>query len=93
MRKLREQQVQKNLRPWPERFGLRLWTWAATRPAVYGVVTRIAARIGKWMGGRDRLLHRLPAAGAEWTSGRDFPAPRGRTFRELYARPRSRRTR
>jgi len=93
MRKLREQQVQKSLRPWPERLGLRLWAWAAARPAVYGVLTRIVARIGKWIGGRDRLLHRLPGAGAEWTSGRDFPAPRGRTFRELYARTRNRRTR
>ena len=92
MRKLREQQVQKNLRPWSERFALRLWAWTAARPAVYGVLTRIAARIGKWMGGRDGLLHKLPGAGSEWTSGRDFPAPRGRTFRELYARNRNRRT-
>ena len=92
MRKLREQQVQRGLRPWPERLGLRLWAWAAARPAVYGLLTRIAARIGKWVGGRDGLLHNLPAAGSEWTSGRDFPAPRGRTFRELYARNRIRRT-
>jgi L-lactate dehydrogenase complex protein LldF len=93
MRKLREEQVQKNLRPWPERFGLRLWAWAATRPAVYGLLSRIAARMGKWMGGRDGLLHKLPAAGAEWTSGRDLPVPRGKTFRELYARSRNGRTR
>jgi len=91
MRKLREQQVQKNLRPRSERLGLRLWAWAAERPAIYGVLTLIAARMGKWIGGRDRLLHRLPASGSEWTAGRDFPAPRGRTFRELYARNRNRR--
>jgi len=90
MRKLREQQVQKNLRPLPERLGLRLWAWTATRPAIYGLLTRIAARIGKWLGGRDRLLHALPAAGSEWTSARDFPAPSGRTFRELYAKHRNR---
>jgi len=29
------------------------------------------------------LIHRLP--GNAWTSGRDMPAPRGKTFRELYA--------
>jgi L-lactate dehydrogenase complex protein LldF len=91
MRKLREQQVQKHLRPWPERLVLSLWAWTAARPAVYGLLTHIAARMGKWLGGRDRLLHRLPAAGSEWTSGRDFPAPRGKTFRELYARNRMRR--
>ena len=92
MRKLREQQVRKNLRPWPERLGLRLWAWTAARPAIYGLLTCIAARIGNWLGGRDGLLHKLPAAGSEWTLGRDFPAPRGRTFRELYARHRSRET-
>ncbi|HVY06211.1 MAG TPA: LutB/LldF family L-lactate oxidation iron-sulfur protein [Burkholderiales bacterium] len=91
MRKLREKQVEANLRPWTERFGLRTWAWAAQRPAIYGMFARIASRLGKWFGGRDRLLHRLPAAGAEWTSGRDFPAPRGKTFRELYGRHRSRR--
>jgi L-lactate dehydrogenase complex protein LldF len=39
------------------------------------------------LGGRDRLLHRLPL-GRGWTDGRDMPAPAGRTFRELYARRR-----
>ena len=92
MRKLREQQVQKNLRPWPERLGLRLWAWTATRPAVYGFLTGIAARLGKWLGGRERLLHRLPGAGSEWTASRDFPAPSGKTFRELYAARRNRET-
>lgn len=89
MRKLREQQVQKRLRPWAERLGLRLWAWTAARPALYGWLTAIAARMGKWMGGRTGLLHRLPAAGSQWTSKRDMPAPRGKTFRELYARHRN----
>ena len=31
------------------------------------------------------MIHSLPGAGAGWTSGRDLPAPAGRTFRELYA--------
>jgi hypothetical protein len=37
-----------------------------------------------WMGGKKRLLHKLPLAGG-WTDGRDLPAPEGRTFRDLYA--------
>jgi L-lactate dehydrogenase complex protein LldF len=86
MRKLREQQVRRKLRPWSERFGLTLWAWAATRPLVYGVLARMAARIGKGLGGRHGLLRKLPGPGSEWTSGRDLPAPRGKTFRELYAR-------
>ena len=85
MRKLREKQVEKNLRPTGERLGLRIWTWAALHPRVYSLLTRIAARAGRLMGGRERLLHRLPLGGSGWTSGRDLPAPRGRTFREIYA--------
>jgi L-lactate dehydrogenase complex protein LldF len=85
MRKLRERQVKRNLRPWAERVGLRLWRWAAMRPVAYGLLSRVAARAGRLLGGRDRLLHRLPGAGSEWTAGRDLPAPRGKTFRDLYA--------
>ena len=36
------------------------------------------------LAGRDGMIHKLPL-GAGWTSGRDMPAPAGRTFRELYA--------
>ena len=35
-------------------------------------------------GGRDKLIHTLPGIDG-WTSGRDMPAPEGKTFRELYA--------
>jgi L-lactate dehydrogenase complex protein LldF len=90
MRKLREKQVERNLRPWTERFGLKLWAWAATHPAVYALMTRIAARVGRMMGGKSGMLHKLPGAGGEWTRGRDLPAPKGRTFRELHAQQKGR---
>lgn len=83
MRKLREKQVAAGLRPRAERVGLALWSWLAQRPSLYALATRIAARIGRRMGGEQRVIHRLPAGG--WTAERDFPAPQGRTFRELYA--------
>jgi L-lactate dehydrogenase complex protein LldF len=35
------------------------------------------------MGGKEKLIHTLPGAPG-WTNGRDFPAPSGKTFRELY---------
>jgi L-lactate dehydrogenase complex protein LldF len=37
----------------------------------------------KWLGGSEKLIHRLPLASG-WSDGRDFPAPAGKTFRELY---------
>jgi L-lactate utilization protein LutB len=85
MRKLREKQVERKLNPASERMGLRMWAWAALHPGMYSFLTRIMARMGKWVGGRDRLLHKLPGAGSGWTDERDLPAPAGKTFRELYA--------
>lgn len=84
MRKLREEQMRQGLRPWPERAALWAWAWVAARPALYAWVTRIGARVLKRMGDEAGLLHRLPF-GSGWTNGRDFPAPVGRTFRELYS--------
>jgi L-lactate dehydrogenase complex protein LldF len=85
MRKLRERQMERKLRPLAERWGLKLWAWAACRPAVYAWLTWVATRIGKFAGGREGLLHRLPPGAAEWTRQRDLPAPKGKTFREIYA--------
>src|SRR5690348_16765536 len=85
LRKLREQQFARGLRRWPERAGLRLWSWLASHPRTYGLATRIGVRVLAALGGRERLLHKLPLAGG-WTGGRDFPAPAGRTFRDLYAK-------
>ena len=84
LRKLREQQFDRGLRPWTERAGLRAWSWLAAHPWLYDWATRIAARLLKRLGGSERLIHRLPFGGG-WTEGRDLPAPSGRTFRELYA--------
>jgi L-lactate dehydrogenase complex protein LldF len=84
MRKLREKQVDRGLRSWQERVGLRLWAWVAQRPALYGLLARIGARIGRLAGGSDGMIRHLPGEG--WTEGRDLPAPSGKTFRELYAR-------
>jgi len=84
LRELREQQFARHLRPWRERAGFRLWAWLAAHPGLYALATRVASRMLAAMGGRGRLIHRLPLAGG-WTDGRDMPAPAGKTFRELYA--------
>ena len=63
--------------------GLALWSWLARRPAVYGMMTALGARVLSLLGGADRRIRRLPLGGG-WTKGRDLPAPQGKTFRELY---------
>ena len=83
LRKLREKQVDKNLRPLMERLALKAWAWVAARPALYGLAARFAVRYLKWLAaGSDRI--RVLGVAPEWTLGRDFPAPAGKTFRELY---------
>jgi len=59
----------------------------ARHPAVYARVTALGARALSLLGGAEKLIHYLPFGGG-WTAGRDFPAPAGHTFRELYAKRR-----
>ncbi|MGH6611316.1 MAG: LutB/LldF family L-lactate oxidation iron-sulfur protein [Burkholderiaceae bacterium] len=83
MRKLREQQWQRRLRPWHERVGLAAWAFAAKRPELYAWAAKWGVRALKSLGGRERRIRSLPL-GAGWTTSRDLPAPSGKTFRELY---------
>jgi L-lactate dehydrogenase complex protein LldF len=82
-RKLREREFEANLRPWRERVGLKVWSWVALRPALYGPLSGLGVRLLRNLGGADGMIRRLPLAGG-WTDGRDLPAPTGRTFRALY---------
>ena len=82
-RKLREAAFERGLRPWSERAGLKLWSWFARRPALYGFASALGVRMLKAIAGRGGMIRRLPLGGG-WTAERDMPAPAGRTFRELY---------
>jgi len=84
LRKLRERQMERHLRPWQERLGLAVWGYLAMRPAAYGLFTKVAVRILERLGGSGKSIAKLPL-GAGWTNTREMPAPVGRTFRELYA--------
>lgn len=88
LRKLREQQFDLKLKTWPEMLALRAWGWLAARPLLYGAVMRIKARLLKTMADERGMIRSLPF-GSGWTDRRDFPAPQGRTFREMYKEARS----
>src|SRR5687767_8186778 len=60
MRKLRERQFERRLRPWTERMALAAWAWTAARPRMYAMMTTLAARLLAWMGGADKRLARVP---------------------------------
>lgn len=83
LRKLRERQFERGLRPWYETAALAGWGWAARNPSVYRLGARVAARVLRWMGGERRMIRSLPMASG-WTDQRDFPAPSGKTFMDLY---------
>ena len=84
MRKWRERQFDRKLRPFSERFAISVWSFFIIRPALYAFASRIGARVAALMGGKEKLIHSLPGIDG-WTQGRDMPAPAGKTFRELYA--------
>jgi L-lactate dehydrogenase complex protein LldF len=84
LRKLREKQVEKQLRPLFERIALKVWAWIASCPTLYALGAWFGVRYLKWLAGGKASIPVLGAAPG-WTSGRDFPAPEGKTFRELYA--------
>ncbi|HYC43835.1 MAG TPA: LutB/LldF family L-lactate oxidation iron-sulfur protein [Noviherbaspirillum sp.] len=83
LRKLREKQVEQNLRPKAERLGLTVWAFVARRPALYRLATKIGVRFMRMMAGNRKTISKLPFAGG-WTDHREMPAPSGKTFRELY---------
>ena len=74
MRKWRERQFDMKLRPFGERAAIAVWGFFVMRPVLYAFASRIGARIAAWMGGREKLIHKLPGIDG-WTDGRDMPAP------------------
>jgi L-lactate dehydrogenase complex protein LldF len=84
LRKLRERQFDRKLRPKTERFGMLAWSFVAQRPNLYALSVRIANRALRMLGRkRNRIAHLAMAKG--WTDFRDLPTPASKTFRELYA--------
>ena len=92
MRYWREQAFTDRISPARERLAVRLWAFAARRPALYRLVSALGVQLLARLGGGRQRLSRLPLAGG-WTAGRDLPAPEGRTFHSLWRQQRPERTR
>ncbi len=84
MRHWREREFERHLTPRATRWGLGLWAYFARRPRLYRAATALAALALRAMAGRRGRFRRLPLA-AGWTDHRDFPAPEGRTFQQIWA--------
>ena len=83
LRKLREQQFSRGLRPWQEKAAFKVWAFVAQRPALYRVLSRMGIKAMSWWGKRKGGIHSLPGVKG-WTDQRDFPVPTGETFSNLY---------
>jgi L-lactate dehydrogenase complex protein LldF len=89
LRRLRHEQWEAGFIAGKVRWGLGLWAWLATRPALYRLATRVGVALLGWMGKASGRFRRLPLAGG-WTAGRDMPAPQGTTFHAAWAKRSSR---
>jgi L-lactate dehydrogenase complex protein LldF len=83
LRKLREQQFGRGLRPWREQLAFKVWAFVASKPTLYRLLTRIGVKTLGWLGRRNGGIAKLPLASG-WTNDRDFPVPQGETFSSLY---------
>jgi L-lactate dehydrogenase complex protein LldF len=83
MRHWREREFEKHLSPTTVRYGLGFWAFFAKRPRLYQFATRWAMRMLANRAFGIGRFKSLPLAGG-WTRHRDFPAPQGKTFQQLW---------
>ncbi len=84
MRHWRDREFERHLTPPALRHGTRVWAFFARRPRLYHLLAGLQMPLLARLGRRRGRFARLPLAGG-WTRHRDFPAPQGRTFQQLWA--------
>jgi len=82
MRYWRAKEFEAHMAPKAMVFGLSFWAFAARHPVVYRLGARLLSRLLKMLG-RDGAVHSLPLMRG-WFAVRDFPAPAGRTFQDMW---------
>jgi L-lactate dehydrogenase complex protein LldF len=82
MRHWRAKEYADGLAPKATVAGLSLWAFAAKRPALYRFGASIIARLFRLLS-RNGAVRALPLMRG-WFAVRDFPAPQGKTFQELW---------
>lgn len=88
LRKLREQQFNRGIRPWKEQLALRVWAFTASKPWLYRLVSQLGVKgLTWWAARREGGIGKLPFVEG-WSSSKDFPTPAGNTFSKLYKKQR-----
>jgi L-lactate dehydrogenase complex protein LldF len=83
MRYWRAREYAAGLAPKTTTFGLSLWAYAAKRPALYRAAASLAARTLRTLAGSRGTVRAIPLMYG-WFVARNFPAPQGKTFHELW---------
>jgi len=65
--------------------GMRVLGWIGTKPRLFGLAGRVAARIAAHRA-IDGWIDRMPGHLAAWTKSRDFPVPAAESFQERWAK-------
>jgi len=82
MRHWRAREYASGFAPKATRFGLNVWAFVAKHPKLYRFAAGVAARVLKLLS-LDGRVRALPLM-RNWFAVRDFPAPQGKTFHELW---------
>ena len=68
----------------PTAAAMRVASWAMSDAGRFAAAERAAA-LTHVVGGKDRVVKRLPYPGSKWTGSRDMPVPPSRSFRRWWA--------
>jgi L-lactate dehydrogenase complex protein LldF len=69
--------------PTPEAVAMRTLGWTMANSRRWSRALRLA-KLGRVLGRRDDVIHRLPGPGSAWTDFRDAPRPPRQTFRDWW---------
>ncbi len=84
LRSWRQKQWEDGPVPLVQRWGMGMWAFWAKRPKAYHFGAKLKMRLLGLIGSRKGHFSSLPFAKG-WTQDRDFPAPEGKTFQQLWS--------
>ncbi len=91
LRSWRQKQWEDGPVPLLQRLGMTSWAWWAKRPKLYHFFAGLKMRIVGMVGRKKGHFKSLPMTKG-WTQNRDFPAPEGKTFQQLWSEKGGRRS-